>query len=162
MDISKHWKDIVDVVTKGQKSSLHCAIASVDEQGMPNVTPIGTVFLRDDYSAYYFDSYTSQLADNISTNPNVCVMAVNTGALFWFKSLFKGRFLSAPGVRLYGQAGQLRAASLEEKALIEDRIKPTRWMKGSKLIWSDFTHVRDIQLSSFRPVKYPKMMAHLW
>jgi len=162
MEISKYWNDIVDVVAKGQKSSLHCAIASVDDQGMPNVTPIGTVFLRDDFSAYYFDSYTSQLADNIQKNPHVCLMAVNTGALFWFKSLFKGQFLSAPGVRLYGTAGELREASLEEKALIEKRIKPTRWLKGSQLIWSDFSHVRDIQLTSFRPVKYPKMMNHLW
>jgi uncharacterized pyridoxamine 5'-phosphate oxidase family protein len=162
MELLKHWKEIVSVVLAGQKSSIHCSVASVDSNGLPNVTPIGTVFLRDNATGYYFDTFTSQLAKNIETNPNICLMAVDTKSSYWFKSLLKGRFATPPGVRLYGTVGELREATAAEKQTIEKRIKPTRWMKGSQLIWSDFTHVRDIQFTHFRPVQYPKMMAHLW
>ncbi len=162
MELANHWWEIEDVISVGQKSSLHCSIATVDEHGGPNITPIGTVFLRDDYSAYFFDTFTSKLAENIEHNQNVCLMAVNTKTSFWFKSFFKGKFVSAPSVRLYGTVGQLREATEEEKFAISKRIKPMRWLKGSKLIWSNFTHVRDIQFTDFRPVQYPKMMDHLW
>ena len=162
MELANHWNEIVDIIGIGQRSSLHCSIATVDEQGVPNVTPIGTVFLRDDHSAYFFDTFTSKLAENIEHNQNICLMAVNTNTSFWLKSFFKGKFLSAPGVRLYGTVGQLREATAEEKAAIDKRIKPMNWLKGSKLIWSSFTHVRDIQFNNFRPVQYPKMMDHLW
>ena len=150
------------VVERGQASSIHCAIASVDSEGIPNVTPVGTVFLRDDQTGYYFDQHTDSLAKNLETNPNICLMTVNTRSSFWLKSFVIGRFIAPPGVRLYGTVSALRPATIEELAKIEQRIKPTRWMKGSKLLWSDFTHVRDIHFTSFRPVTYPAMMDGLW
>lgn len=162
MTLIQHWKEIVNVVTQGQRSSMHCAIASVGENGVPNITPVGTVFLRDDQTAYFFDTYTSQLAKNIKENPNVCLMAVNTKRSFWLSSFLKGKFKSAPGVRLYGTIGELRDATDEEKQAVEQRIKPLSWTKGSKLLWSDFHQVRDIKLTDFRPIEYPKMMDHLW
>jgi len=162
MDVKQHWPQIVQTIHQGQKSNMHCSIASVDENGMPNITPIGTVFLRDDQSAYFFDSFTSQLANNVQHNPNVCLSAVNSSTTFWLKSFFKGHFATPPGVRLYGTIGPLREATQEELAAVEKRIKPMKRLKGSKLIWSDFTHVRDIQFTDFRPVQYPKMMEGLW
>ncbi|GAA6134451.1 hypothetical protein NBRC116188_12400 [Oceaniserpentilla sp. 4NH20-0058] len=162
MNIKQHWLEITNVIQQAQKSNMHCAIASVDENGIPNITPIGTVFLRDDQSAYFFDSFTSQLASNVQHNPNVCLSAVNSSTMYWLKSFFKGRFSSAPGVRLYGTMGPLRAATQEELTAVAKRIKPKKLFKGSKLIWSDFTHVRDIKFTEFRPVQYPKMMEGLW
>jgi uncharacterized protein len=158
MQLAPHWPEIKRVVARGQASSIYCSIASVSPDGTPNVTPVGTVFLRDDLTGYYFDQYTSSLARNIEANRNVCVMAVNSGAWFWFKSFLHGRFASPPGVRLYGKAGSLRAATPEELRLIQARVRPTKWLKGSRQLWSDFSQVRDICFTSFRPVSYPKMM----
>jgi hypothetical protein len=162
MTIQKHWQTIKSIFIAGQKSNLHCAIASVDSKGIPNITPIGSVFLKECQTGFFFDSYTSALANNLEQNDNVCVMAVNTSKLYWIKSFFKGRFLSEPGVRLYGKAGPLRPATEEEQALIAQRIKPMKKLKGAKLIWSDFTHVRDLIFTEYRPIQYPKMMEHLW
>lgn len=162
MQIEKHWKQICEVVEKGQASTIYCSIASVSLDGMPNVTPIGTVFLRDNLTGYYFDHYTSALAKNLDANPNLCLMAVNSGFWFWFNSFWRGHFISPPGVRLYGKAGPLRPATPEEIALIEARVRPTKFLKGSRLLWSSFTHVRDIVFTSFRPVTYPKMVEGLW
>jgi len=162
MKIESHWAEIQRVIANSQASQLHCAIASVSPDGVPNVTPVGTVFLRDDQTGFFFDQYTSSLAQNIATNPNICLMAVNANKLFWLRSFFLGRFISPPGVRLYGTAGALRPATAEELALIQKRISPTRRLKGSRLLWSDFTQVRDLHFTSFRPVTYPAMMEQLW
>jgi uncharacterized protein len=141
---------------------LYCSIATVGKNGEPNITPIGTVFLRPDQTGFFFDRYTSALASNLLTNNRVCVLAVNSSKTFWLSSLFMGRFSSPPGIRLYGTAGALRPASSEERAQVDSRVRKTRWLKGSRMLWSDLTHVRDLTLTSFRPVSYPVMMDGMW
>ena len=53
----------------------------MDSDGIPNITPVGTVFFRDDCTGFYFDQYTSALArrgfardtttsDTLQTNHN--------------------------------------------------------------------------------------------
>ena len=162
MSIKHFWQEIKTTVLRGQRSNMHCSIATVDEHLMPNITPIGSVFLHDEQSGFFFDTYTIQLSRNLVDNSNICLMAVNSSLKFWLTSFIKGKFDSAPGVRLYGKAGPLRAATDKEIELIHQRIKPLRHLKGSKMLWSDFTHVRDMDFTDFRPVEYPKMMEHLW
>ncbi|WP_094708570.1 pyridoxamine 5'-phosphate oxidase family protein [Hahella sp. CCB-MM4] len=162
MKIKNHWMKVKAVLERGQASSIYCSIASINPDGTPTITPIGTVFLREDNTGYYFDHYTSALARNLDHNPNVCVMSVDSGFWFWFRSFLKGRFLAPPGVRLYGKASPLRPATEEEIAKIEKRVRPTKWLKGSRLLWTNFTHVRDITFTEYRPVTYPVMMDGLW
>ncbi|MFX0579526.1 pyridoxamine 5'-phosphate oxidase family protein [Nocardia nepalensis] len=162
MSVEERWDEIRAVVARGKRSSGHFAIASVDADGAPHVTPVGTVFLRDDQTGFYFDQYTSALARNVDADPRVCVMAVDTGFLFWFRSLFLGRFIAAPGVRLYGTVGALRPATPSELEQVRRSVRITQWLKGGKLLWSNFSHVRDITFTDFRPVRYPVMMSHLW
>lgn len=162
MSLKKHWKQVKEVIEAGQMSTIYCSIASVNPDGTPNVTPVGTVFLRDDMTGYYFEHYSKALSDNLDKNPNICVMAVNAGKWFWLKSLFRGQFTAPPGVRLYGKAGPIRAATPEEIQLIERRVKPTLWLKGARMLWTGFSHVRDIEFTSFRPITYPIMMDGVW
>jgi uncharacterized protein len=156
------WPEIRRAVLRGQSSSLHCSIASIGEDGVPTVTPIGTVFLHDHPGGFFFDRYTSTLSRNLDASSKICLMAVNSERFFWLRSLFLGRFTAPPGVRLYGAAGPLREATPAEREQIEQRVRATKWLKGSRLIWSSFTHVRDLEFTSFRPVTYPAMMERLW
>lgn len=48
MDLRTDWLAIKKVFEAGVRSSKHCAVASVDKQLRPHVTPIGFMFLRDD------------------------------------------------------------------------------------------------------------------
>ena len=162
MNLKHHWPEIQRVLQRGQASTMYCSLATINVDGTPNVTPVGTVFLRDDCTGYYFDHYATTLATNLDANPNVCVMAVNANRLFWLWSFVLGRFTSPPGIRLYGKAQPRRAASSEETAAIEAKVRPTKWLKGNRLLWSNFTHVRDIEFTSFRPVSYPVMTQGLW
>ena len=154
----QEWQHIGKVMNDAQKAAMHCSIATVDAQLQPTITPIGTLFLRENQSGFFFDTYTESLQQNLPQNSKACIQAVNSSRLFWLKSLFKGEFSDYPGVRLYVEIGDLRLANAEELAQISRRIQILKWTKGSQLIWSDFTHVRDFTVQSFRWVKYPKMM----
>lgn len=162
MELETHWNEIKNSFETHLKSSKHCAVASVDNNGVPHITPIGFMFLRDPHNAYYFEQYSQTLPRNIETNNNVCLMTVNSGFMFWFTSLLKGRFASPPGVRLYGKAQARRKASADEIHALQQRIKSTRRFKGHRLLWQELQYVRDISLEGFEPVRYPVMMDHLW
>ena len=161
MDISDDWPLIKSVVESAIASSKHCSIASVDAEGNPHVTPIGFVFLRDDGTGYYFEQYSKRLPKNYESNRNICILAVNSALPFWFKSLLKGRFESFPGIRLYGKAGEVRAARAAEIAALKRRIGSAKFLKGAQQIWSGLETVRDISFHAVEPVRYPKMMEHL-
>ncbi|NNP69912.1 pyridoxamine 5'-phosphate oxidase family protein [Acinetobacter sp. Ac_5812] len=157
----KDWKNIQQIFAAAQKSSLHASIATVDPSGQPTITPIGTIFLNDNQTAYFFDTYTEKLSENLIQNTKACIQAINTNRWFWLKSLIKGHFDHHFGVRLYVEIGDLRPATEQEKRAVDQRTKPLQWTKGSQLIWSEFTHVREFKINTFRWVKYPRMMAHL-
>ncbi|WP_231395993.1 pyridoxamine 5'-phosphate oxidase family protein [Mycobacterium sp. URHD0025] len=156
------WAAIREVVGRAKKSTMHCAIASTDSDGGPHITPVGTIFLREDYTGFYFDEYTSALARNVDHDPRVCVMAVDSGRLFWLRSLLAGRFIAPPAVRLYGTVGALRPATSSELVQVRQSVRTTQWSKGGKMLWSGFSRVRDITFTGFRPVRYPVMMGRLW
>lgn len=162
MTFKDDWLKIKTTLEQGQASTLYCSIATVNEDGTPHITPVGTVFLRDNHSGYFFDHYAESLGKNIDRNPNVCIMAVNAGRFFWFRSLISGRFVAPPGIRLYGKASAMREATKEEIKAIENRVKPSKWMKGARLLWTNFTHVRDIEFTDYKPVTYPMMMNGMW
>ncbi|SLJ83444.1 pyridoxamine 5'-phosphate oxidase family protein [Psychrobacter sp. DAB_AL43B] len=160
IDLS-HWNVIKRVFAKSQRSNMHANIASVSKEGMPNITPIGTVFLNEDGTGFLFDSFSQKLAENLKQNSNVCISAVNSSKIFWLSSFIKGQFDDYPGVRLYTKLGELRLATDQEKLLVNTRIRSLKWTKGSKLIWSDFTHVREFKVDNYRWIQYPSMMDKL-
>ncbi len=155
------WNVIKRVFTKAQQSNMHTNIATVSKDGIPNITPIGTVFLNENGTGFLFDSFSQKLAENLKQNNNVCISVVNSSKIFWLSSFIKGEFSDYPGVRLYAELGELRPATDEEKLRVNARIKSLKWTKGSKLIWSDFTQVRVFQVIDYRWVKYPSMMNNL-
>ncbi len=72
--------------------------------------------------------------------------------------MMSGQFRTYPGVRLYAEIGELRPATAEEMHQVRRRITPLKWTRGSKLIWSDFTQIREVHIHAFRWVEYPSMM----
>lgn len=89
-------------------------------------------------------------------------MAVDTGRLFWLRSLMTGRFIAPPAVRLYGTVSALRPATSPELEHVRQSVRATQRLKGGRMLWSDFSKVRDVAFNGFRPVRYPVMMSHLW
>lgn len=152
------WQHILTLFETVQKQAMHVTVASISKNAMPNITPIGTLFLDDQQQVFFFDRYTLQLSENIETHPYVCISAVNSSRIFWLKALLKGQFSHYPGVRLYAHIGEKRRATDAEKDKIAQRIKLLSWTKGSQMIWSEFEYVRDIKILEYRWIEYPKML----
>ena len=162
MEIGTHWDTIRNIFEEAFKSCTHFAVATVNEDGSPHVTPIGALILRDDRTGFYFDEYPSKMPENLKRNPRVCILAVNADKIFWAKSLMEGRFLSPPAVRLTGTVGELRDASEEEKEAWHKRIALAKGLKGYRTMWERMGRVRDIRFESFEPVDLGEMTSGLW
>ena len=162
MEIGNHWETIRAVFEEANKSCMHFAVATVNEDGTPHVTPIGALFLRDDRTGFYFEEHPTKMPLNLKRNPRVCILAVNADKQFWGTSLIGGKFLTPPAVRLSGTAGAPRKATAEEIALWQEKVAVLKNTKGYKILWENFGKVRDISFDSFEPVRTGEMTDGLW
>jgi hypothetical protein len=146
------WNLIRPIFDNAFKSCLHFAMATVNEDGSPHITPIGSLILRETPTGFFFDEYCTKTDENITRNPMVCFLAVNADRSFWVKSLIKGKFSAPPAVRLIGTVGELREAAPDEIASWQNRVAFARLTKGYNITWSRMHTVRDVQFDSFEPM----------
>ena len=161
MITQQQWNIIRRVVDKANKSCSHVSIATVNADGSPHVTPIGTLALHDDPSGYFFDELCTVSRTNLDRNPQLCILAVNAGMPFWIKSLVMGKFSTPTAVRLVGTVKPLREAAPEEIAAWRRHVAKARLTKGYEIMWSRMHLVRDVQFDSFEAVNCGKMTAGL-
>lgn len=161
MDINADWHAIKRLFKKSFSSSFHYAIATVDQEGEPHVTPIGSLILGAPGQGVYFEEFPSRLPDNLTNNPRLCVLAVNSSRWFWLASLLRGRFRTMPAVRLHGVAGDVRAATDEEIALWQRRVRSVRFTSGHAKIWRNMRRVRDVRFTRIEPVRIGDMTTEL-
>lgn len=161
MQIKGDWEDIKRLFNRSFNSSFHYSFATVNENGEPHVSPIGSLILHEPGHGVYFEEFPRQLSLNLQHNKEVCVLAVNSSRWFWVKSLFSGRFASPPAIRLYGTVGEVREATEKEIKLWHHRVRWTRASKGYALIWKNMKMVRDINFSRVEPVKIGVMTQDL-
>lgn len=162
MDLQENWESIKGIFLRAGKTSMCTAMATIDPDGSPHVAAIGSLILQEPCRGFYFEEFPGKTKRNLNRDPRVSVMAVDSGKLFWLKSLIRGRFTSAPGLRLYGTAGERRKASSEEKALWLRRVRPMRGTRGYNILWRDMETVRDIHFERFEPLTTGPMTRNLW
>lgn len=161
MTIKDHWQEIRDVFEAAGQSSLHFAVATVDVDGYPYVTPIGSLILGDDCTGYYFESLPVQLKENLEKTGRVTVLAQNSDPTYWLESLSSGQFKTYPGMRLMGAALGVREATEEEIFAWQEKVRFAEGLKGHNILWKDMKTVRDIRFDDFKPVLCGEMTAHL-
>lgn len=161
IDIRTDWDKIRRHFNKSFRSNFYISIASVDSENNPTVTPIGSLFLNDDQTGFYFEKYPSKLPIHAKTNPNICALGVNSNTVFWLRSLFKGKFGVYPAVKLYGQLGERRKATEKETNRLNRRMKNTKRLKGNKYLWQKMEYVRELTFSKAEKINLGKMTNEL-
>lgn len=161
INLEQNWQKIRTHFSKSFGANMHVSIASVNEDNQPTVTPIGSLFLNDDLTGFYFEKFATKLNVNSKTNNKVCVLAVNSNKWFWFKSLFKLNFSEYPAVKLYGKLGIKREATEKEYSAFQKRIRQTKRLKGSKYLWQDMSMVREIRFTKGEKINLGKMTKEL-
>lgn len=157
MQVKENWTDVKRIFAQSFKSSFHFSLATVNENGEPHVTPIGSLILRQPGHGIYFEEFTRQLPRNVQNNKQVCVLAVNSSRWFWIKSLFCGRFKSPPAIRLFGTVGEAREATGKEIKLWYHRVRQLRFTKSYSLMWENMKTVRDIKFTRVESVNMGEM-----
>jgi hypothetical protein len=161
MEIQSDWHKIRRHFNKSFSSNFHVSVASVDTENNPTVTPIGSLFLNDNQTGFYFEKFPSKLPQHSKNNPNVCILAVNSSRMFWIKALFRLKFSDFPAIKLYGVLGVKRKATEREIARLKRRMKGTNWLKGNAYLWSDMEYLREIRFTKAEKVNLGKMTADL-
>lgn len=144
MDVQQDWKMIRKYFKQYNLSSMHCSMATVNPDGSPWVTPIGSLLLNNDCSGIYFEIFTRGMPKNLNNNRKIVVMGVNSSFIYWFKSVILGKFSTPPALRLIGTTGQVRRATEQERKRIKKMLAPFRHTSGYKKMWSRLEFVRDI------------------
>ena len=65
MDIQENWTAIRKHFNTSFRSNFHVSIASVDDQNLPTVTPIGSLFLNRGQNGFYFEKFPKHLRQNV-------------------------------------------------------------------------------------------------
>ena len=163
MELNAHWPKIMKVF---EKAMGNYAVATVTADGNPYITPIGSIFLRDDMTGFYFEQYPKNLVENLKANSRVAVLAVNFHKVFWLHSFLRGNYPAPPAVRLFGVAGERRRATSQELARFRNsfwvRIIRLMRLKGYGITWEPMHHVRDIRFDSFEPIVAGEMTRGNW
>ena len=157
MDIITNWADIRKHFNKSFRTNFHVSIASVDKDNNPTVTPIGSLFLNKNQTGFYFEKFPTKLPKNSETNRQICVLGVNSSIIFWLTSLFTEQFKSYPAIKLYGQLGERRKATDNEKKRLNSRMRMTKWLKGNNYLWGHMEIVREIKFTKAEKINLGKM-----
>lgn len=139
--------------------AVFCSVATVNQQGQPHVTPIGSVVLTDKNSGWFFQKFTKNIPQNADHCQYATIMAVNDGKWFWLKSLIKGQFNHPPAMRILVKLGQLRPATEAESQKFKRRVSVFKHTKGHAMMWQDMANIREFEIIDYKPVYIGQMTA---
>jgi len=160
--LERQWAAIKRLFSRAFETSFHYAVATVNADGSPHVTPIGSLILLESGRGFFFDEYLGATARNFEKDKRICVLAVHTSRWSFLRSLLLGRFSSPPAVRLTGMVGERREATPEEMKLFRGRVGRFRFLKGYDLLWGRLRFVRDVAFDAALPVRVGSMTAGVW
>lgn len=147
------WSDVVSLFGK----VTHTAIATVDPDGSPRVSPIGSVLFTGEKQGYYFEKFPESMRRNLDQDPRMSILAVAPGFGFWLSALWRGRFKSQPAIRLVCEAGARRPATDEERRAWLDKVRRFRHLKGHDILWKHMSELREFTVVRIEPVELGKM-----
>jgi hypothetical protein len=158
----QQWNVVTDLVARSSASSLHVAFATVNPDGSPHITPIGSLVLLDTGTGLFFDAFLGTTERNLSHDPRISVMAVDGTKRRFLRAMVTGRFRSLPGIRLSGVAGPRREATPGEQDRFRHEVRAFRHLRGYDRLWKDLRFVHDLTFDSARPVRTGVMTKGLW
>lgn len=146
------WPDLKRFAGDVFRSSLHFSIASLNQDGTPHVSPIGSLLFLEPGKAIYFEILTQQLPMNLDAGSPVTILGVDSRRRLWLRALATGRFSTPPAIRMSGTAGPKREATPEEIRRFKRKLGPLKILKGYGMLWGGLRYVREINLTQIHPV----------
>jgi len=157
-DLATIWLQVRRLVARATVT----VVASVNEDGSPHLTPIGSLYLRrDELTGFYLERFPTTLPRNLERDQRFAVYAGRSDAAIWLKSMLRGRFDELIAIRLLGRAGKKRPVQEDERARFLKRMRLFRFTKGYRLLWGDFRFARELTFDGFELVQAGEMTRRL-
>ncbi|WP_291327897.1 DUF2867 domain-containing protein [Desulfovibrio sp. UCD-KL4C] len=135
----------------------HASVATVDADGYPRITPIGSIIFSGEGRGYYFEKFPKSMRSNLDRDPRMTIMGVAPSFAFWLGVLWRGKFKSQPAIRLVCEAGARRKATPEELEAWLSKVRPFRHLKGHSLLWKEMSMLREFKVIRVESVELGKM-----
>lgn len=153
MPIEISWSEVTALFNKVQ----HASVATVDSDGSPRITPIGSILFSGEGRGYYFEKFPQSMRSNLDHDPRMTILAVSPSFGLWLGALWRGKFKTQPAIRLVCEAGARRKATPEESEAWLSKVRPFRYLKGYNLLWKDMNMLREFKVIRVEPVELGKM-----
>lgn len=138
-------------------SSFYCSLSTINDQGEPHTSPIGSVYLTSAREGYFIEMFTTSFRNK--AGKKACIMAVNTSMFYWLASIVRGRFKTPPATRLAVTIGERRAISDRERARFQKKVGLLKGLKGHTMMWTKMDFVRPFVIDAVKPVSIGAMTA---
>jgi hypothetical protein len=156
--LARHWSAIRAL----HRDADGAVVASLNDDGSPHMTPIGSLVLRRDGTGYFIEAFARRLPHNIERDDRLSVLIADSRQSVFLAGLVRGRFRRPLAVRLIGRAGERRLLSPEELSRFRRAVRWLRWTRGYGRLWSDLRYAREIVFDGFEPVLAGGMTAGSW
>jgi len=162
--LEKHWPQIMKLANRAFPKY---AFATINADGSPHVTPMGSLILKDNCTGFYFEGFSEQMRENLNRDNRISVLISDFRLVSWIIPLLSGRFSNPNAVRLNGTVGKRREATQSEM----DAFKKDKWAvnlarilrwRGYRILWEPLSYVRDIKFHAFESVNLGKMSHGHW
>jgi hypothetical protein len=150
--IVKHFGHASHITASPRRSVPYCALATINDDGSPRVTPISSLVLGNDRTGFYFEQFSAAMSKNLDRDPRVGVLVVTNKNSFWKRAVFRGRMSGPPAVRLWGTVGPKREATAQEIRAYRRPIRAFKFFRGYKRLWGVMRQGREIRFHAFEPV----------
>lgn len=127
--------------------------AAVVQQEQIRLFPIGSLRIRPDGTATYFEVFARPVPEGAS----ISFLAVEWNPLSWLRAFLKGRVSHPPAIRIVGRAGVRREATQEERDAFYRRVGWLGKTRGGKRLWSRVGRIREVDLRQVWPVRLGEM-----
>ena len=148
------WSEVRAVVNRAFGSHFHSVLGSVDEKGVPHLTPVGSLMLGAPGEALFFPIFTSGLRRRLAADPKVGILSVDGRASTWISALASGRFRQPIGVRMHAVAkGAPRPVTKEELLRWHRRVGWLRWFPAYPKLWGKIEEVQELKIYRVEPIR---------
>lgn len=163
IDVEADWLEIRKMFASAFSTSMHYAIATSDPSGTPHVSPIGSVMLTTPGRGVFLQFFTAGLPRRIESRAEIAILAVNSGRVYWLRSLYAGHFSVPPGLRLNAKViGPAREPTTDEVARFQKRVRLFSRLRGYDMLWRDTGKARDFEVTSVEPIRLGQMTRGHW
>jgi len=140
------WKDVKRTVA----AARYCALATVNEDGEAQVTPIGSVFFTAEGRGFYFEEYPSIMPGNLEHDARLAILAVTGNKASWLRRFFRRSLPGPSPLRIKVNAGRRRVATGVEWAAWQALARPSSWLRGN--LGRGMRFVREFTVEGVAPI----------